>query len=234
MKRLCSSLPQVSPSSRSPAPSGCPISPARRTPRRPKTRSRSTASAPSTRSRTRRRCRSAPRRAAPPPRRRSPRTRDAMRKIINALRQAGGRELATQWVSVYPYTDETGERQRLLGVEQRVRGERRRRRAGADRRGRRGRREPDLRARAQLVATPRRCTGRRSRRPSPRPGSMPRRSRRRPAARSATITAIVEGGAVDAPSRSIAERRRPPTPPRPIVPGEQETSATVSVTFSLR
>ena len=33
---------------------------------------------------------------------------DAMRKIINALRQAGGRELATQWVSVYPYTDETG------------------------------------------------------------------------------------------------------------------------------
>ena len=31
-----------------------------------------------------------------------------MRKIINALRQAGGRELATQWVSVYPYTDETG------------------------------------------------------------------------------------------------------------------------------
>ena len=34
---------------------------------------------------------------------------DAMRKIINALRQAGGRELATQWVSVYPYTDETGQ-----------------------------------------------------------------------------------------------------------------------------
>ena len=33
---------------------------------------------------------------------------DAMRKIINALRQAGGRELATQWVSVYPYTDDTG------------------------------------------------------------------------------------------------------------------------------
>jgi uncharacterized protein len=34
---------------------------------------------------------------------------DAMRKIINALRQAGGRELATQWVSVYPYTDGTGQ-----------------------------------------------------------------------------------------------------------------------------
>jgi len=34
---------------------------------------------------------------------------DAMRKILDALRQAGGRELATQWVSVYPYTDETGQ-----------------------------------------------------------------------------------------------------------------------------
>src|SRR6478736_2096034 len=34
---------------------------------------------------------------------------DAMRKIINALGQAGGRELATQWVSVYPYTDDTGQ-----------------------------------------------------------------------------------------------------------------------------
>jgi uncharacterized protein YggE len=33
---------------------------------------------------------------------------DVMRKIINALRQAGGRELATQWVSVYPFTDESG------------------------------------------------------------------------------------------------------------------------------
>lgn len=34
---------------------------------------------------------------------------DAMRRILNALRQAGGRELATQWVSVYPTTDETGQ-----------------------------------------------------------------------------------------------------------------------------
>ncbi len=33
---------------------------------------------------------------------------DAMRKIINALRQARGRELATQWVSVYPVTNDTG------------------------------------------------------------------------------------------------------------------------------
>ena len=34
---------------------------------------------------------------------------DAMRKVVNALRQAGGRELQTQWVSVYPYTDDSGQ-----------------------------------------------------------------------------------------------------------------------------
>jgi uncharacterized protein len=33
---------------------------------------------------------------------------DAARKIINALRQAGARELATQYVSVYPVSGETG------------------------------------------------------------------------------------------------------------------------------
>jgi uncharacterized protein len=33
---------------------------------------------------------------------------DAMRKVINALRQARGREIATQWVSVYPVTDDSG------------------------------------------------------------------------------------------------------------------------------
>ena len=33
---------------------------------------------------------------------------DAMRKVINALRQAGAREIATQWVSVYPFTRNDG------------------------------------------------------------------------------------------------------------------------------
>jgi uncharacterized protein YggE len=33
---------------------------------------------------------------------------DAARKIINALRQAGARELTTQYVSVYPVSDESG------------------------------------------------------------------------------------------------------------------------------
>lgn len=33
---------------------------------------------------------------------------DDMRRLINALRQAGAREIATQWVSVYPTSSETG------------------------------------------------------------------------------------------------------------------------------
>ncbi len=33
---------------------------------------------------------------------------DAMRKVLNALRQARGREIATQWVSVYPVTNDMG------------------------------------------------------------------------------------------------------------------------------
>jgi uncharacterized protein YggE len=33
---------------------------------------------------------------------------DVMRKVINALRQAGAREIATQWVSVYPVSREDG------------------------------------------------------------------------------------------------------------------------------
>jgi uncharacterized protein len=33
---------------------------------------------------------------------------DAMRKVINALRQAGAREIATQWFSVYPVSRDDG------------------------------------------------------------------------------------------------------------------------------
>ena len=140
---------------------------------------------------------------------------DAMRKILNALRQAGGRELATQWVSVYPYTDETGQVNGYVGLEQRVGRERRRRRAGTDRRGHRGRRQSDLRARPQLVerrgALPAGAREGRRRRAS----STPRRSRRRPVARSARSPRSSRP-VRSRPSRSIARPpRRPPTPRRP-------------------
>ena len=157
---------------------------------------------------------------------------DAMRKIINALRQAGGRELATQWVSVYPYTDDTGNVTGYSASNSVSRGERRRRRSGTDRRRRGGRREPDQRAGAQLVATPRLSTDRRSQRRSTRRGSMPRRSRRHAGRSLGSITAIVEGGRdIPEPMYRTAAQADSSTP---IVPGEQETTATVSVTFSLR
>jgi uncharacterized protein len=38
---------------------------------------------------------------------------EAMRKVLNALRQAGGREIATEWVSVYPTSN--GEDGRITG-----------------------------------------------------------------------------------------------------------------------
>ena len=52
---------------------------------------------------------------------------EAMRKVLNALRQAGAREIATEWVSVYPDLEQRGwQHHRLLGLEQRLRDDRRR------------------------------------------------------------------------------------------------------------
>ena len=49
-------------------------------------------------------------------------------EVLNALRQAGAREIATEWVSVYPTSSgEDGSDHRLLGLEQRLRDDRRRR-----------------------------------------------------------------------------------------------------------
>ena len=48
------------------------------------------------------------------------------------------------------------------------------------------------------------------------------------------ITTIVEGGAVGGPQPMYRAEAQATDASTPIVPGEQETSATVSVTFSLR
>ena len=156
---------------------------------------------------------------------------DAMRRIINALRQAGGRELATQWVSVYPYTDETGQvdgysasnsvsavsdvgdAPALIDAAAE---------AGANQisgpglsssnaealyRQALGRAVDEARLRAEALA---KAAGR----------SL------------GSITAIVEGGA-DQPT-PLYDRAQAADSSTPIVPGTQETTATVSVTFSLR
>ncbi|MGH3137206.1 MAG: SIMPL domain-containing protein [Gaiellaceae bacterium] len=156
---------------------------------------------------------------------------DAMRKVINALRQAGAREIATQWVSVYPFTDETGavdgytasnsvsavgdvgDAAGLIDAAAE---------AGANQvsgpglsssnaeelyRSALAKAVADARLRAEVLA---KASGR----------SL------------GTITTIVESGA--AMPVPYAERAALDAGSTPIVPGQQETSASISVTFSLR
>ena len=155
---------------------------------------------------------------------------DAMRKILNALRQAGGRELATQWVSVYPTTDETGtvngyaasnsvsavsdvgDAPALIDAAAE---------AGANQisgpglsssnaevlyRQALGNAVDDARLNAQALA---KAAGR----------SL------------GPITTIVEGGVSGGPEPLYRAEAQAADSATPIVPGEQETSATVSVTF---
>ena len=155
---------------------------------------------------------------------------DAMRKVINALRQARAREIATQWVSVYPITrddrtidgytasnsvsavSDVGDAGSLIDAAVD---------AGANSisgpglsssnaeelyRQALGKAIAEARERAQVLA--------------------------KAAGRSVgEITAIVESSA--AMPLPYAERATLDAS-MPIVPGEQETTATVSVTFSLR
>ena len=156
---------------------------------------------------------------------------DAMRKVINALRQAGAREITTQWVSVYPFTRNDGtvegysasnsvsavsdieDAPALIDVAAA---------AGANQisgpglsssnaealyREALAKAVDDARLRAEVLA---KAAGR----------SL------------GAITAIVEGGAQPTPQyRQAAADAASSTP---IEPGQQETTATISVTFSLR
>ncbi len=155
---------------------------------------------------------------------------DAMRRIINALRQARGRELATQWVSVYPVTNDTGavdgysasnsvsatsdvdDAAALIDAAAE---------AGANQisgpglsssnaealyRQALGRAVAEARARAEVLA---KAAGR----------SL------------GEITSISESTATPYP---YAERAALDAASTPIVPGEQETSASITVTFALR
>jgi uncharacterized protein YggE len=157
---------------------------------------------------------------------------DAMRKIINALRQAGGRELRTQWVSVYPYTDETGtvngytasnsvsavsDVQDAPALIDAAAG------AGANQISGPGLSSSNAeglyrQALAMAIADAR----------------LSAEALAKAAGRSlGPITVIVEGGASQPEPLNRAEAQAADSA-TPIVPGEQETTATVSVTFSLR
>lgn len=154
---------------------------------------------------------------------------DAMRRVISALRQAGAREIATQWVSVYPYTADDGSVQGYVAsnsvsassdVEDAAALIDAAAEAGANQvsgpglsssnaealyRQALAKAVDEARAHAEVLA---KAAGR----------SLGR------------ITTIVESGAQPVPVYDRAEAAAP----TPIVPGQQETSATVSVTFSLR
>jgi uncharacterized protein len=156
---------------------------------------------------------------------------DAARKIINALRQAGARELATQYVSVYPVTGESGtitgysasnsvsavsdvdDAAALIDAAAE---------AGANQisgPGLSSRNAEELYRQALAEAVEQ------------------ARERARVLARASgrglgEISAIVEGGGSG--PIPYAARDAMEAASTPIVPGEQETSATVTITFDLR
>lgn len=158
---------------------------------------------------------------------------DAMRRVVNALRQAGGREIATQWVSVYSIsgsetggiteysasnsvsvTSDTGDAAALIDAATT---------AGANQvsgpgltssnsdelyRQALAKAVDEARLRAQVLA---KAAGRQL----------------------GEITSIVEGGAAE-PEPYYAERAAMDASATPIVPGTQDTTATISVTFTLK
>ena len=156
---------------------------------------------------------------------------DAMRAVINALRPAGAREIATQWVSVYPSSDPSGQVNGYTasnsvsavsdvadaaGVIDAAAG------AGANQISGPGLSSSDAEAlyRAALAK-------------AVESARLSADAVAKAAGRSlGPVTAIVEAGAQPTPLYREAAAAADST--TPIVPGEQETSATVSVTFSLR
>jgi uncharacterized protein YggE len=157
---------------------------------------------------------------------------DAMRKILNALRQAGGRELATQWVSVYPYTDETGQVNGYAASNSVS--------AVSDVGDAPALIDAAAEAGANQISGPGLSSSnaealyRQALADAVADARLRAEALAKAAGRSlGSITTIVEGGAI-APQPLFRETAQAADASTPIVPGEQETSATVSVTFALR
>jgi hypothetical protein len=157
---------------------------------------------------------------------------DAMRRIVNALRQAGGRELATQWVSVYPFTDETGAVNGYSASNSVS--------AVSDVADAPGLIDAAAEAGANQISGPGLSSSNAEAlyRQALAKAVAEARLRAEVLAKAAgrslgSITAIVEAGAAQ-PGPLYREAAQAADASTPIVPGEQETSATVSVTFSLR
>jgi uncharacterized protein len=158
---------------------------------------------------------------------------DAMRRILNALRQAGGRELATQWVNVYPYTDETGTVSGYSASNSVT--------AVSDVGDAPALIDAAAEAGANQISGPGLSSSnsealyRRALANAVDEARLRAQALAKAAGRSlGEITTIVEGGASQPEPFYRAEAQAAADSATPIVPGERETSATVSVTFSLR
>ncbi|HEX2426358.1 MAG TPA: SIMPL domain-containing protein [Gaiellaceae bacterium] len=156
---------------------------------------------------------------------------DAMRGVINALRAAGAREIATQWVSVYPSSDENGQVDGYTASNSVS--------AVSDVGDAPGVIDAAADAGANTISGPGLSSSNaealyRAALAKAVDGARLRaEALAKAAGRSVgSITAIVEAGAQ--PSPLYREAAAAADSATPIVPGEQETTATVSVTFTLR
>jgi len=155
---------------------------------------------------------------------------DAMRRVLNALRQSGARELATQWVSVYPVSRDDGTIDGYSASNSVS--------AVSDVDDAAGLIDAAVEAGANQVSGPGMSSSNAEElyRQALARAVDEARARAEVLAKAAgrtlgEITAIVEGsGASPLP---YAERAALDAS-MPIVPGEQETTATASVTFDLR
>ena len=156
---------------------------------------------------------------------------DAMREVIYALRQAGARQIATEWVSVYPSSDDNG-RADGYSASNSVS-------AVTDVEDAPGALDAAADARPDDISGPGLSPSNAAalyRQALGKAVDDARRSAETLAKASGrsfgSVTAIVEGGSEATPMfREAAQASDGSTP---IVPGEQETTATLSVTFSLR
>jgi uncharacterized protein YggE len=156
---------------------------------------------------------------------------DAMRRIQNALRQAGGRELQTQWVSVYAVTDESGQVSEYAASNSVS--------AVSDVSDAAALIDAAAEAGANQISGPGLSSSNAEQlyRQALAKAVGDARLRAEALAKAAgrslgPITSLIEGGATAPQPLYRAEAQAADS--TAIVPGEQETSATVSVTFSLR
>jgi uncharacterized protein YggE len=157
---------------------------------------------------------------------------DAMRKVINALRQAGAREIATQWVTVYPFSREDGTIDGYSASNSVS--------AVSDVAAAAGLLDAAVEAGANQVSGPGMSSTNAEElyRQALAKAVTEARERAQVLAKAAgrslgEISSIVEGSS--ATPLPYAERAAlDAAASTPVVPGEQETTATISVTFSLR